>query len=148
MRKIVASIKLEIFPGKAMPVPPISSILGQNGINIMEFCKLFNSKTNNCTYSKMKIPTLITLYNDKSFDLKIKQPTITSLVKNKLNIKKGSGCPGTLYVKSIEYNEIVDIARIKKNDMYANNLESSIKSVIGTIKSMGIEIKNNIDNKL
>ena len=142
MRKIVTSIKLEIFPGKAMPVPPISSILGQNGINIMEFCKLFNNKTNENKNSNMKLPTLISLYNDKSFDLRIKQPTVTSLVKNEINIKKGSSNPGTLYIKKIEYNQVVNIAKVKKNDMYTNNLESSIKSVIGTIKSMGIEIGN------
>merc|ERR1711934_999354 len=94
-------------------VPPISSILGQNGINIMEFCKLFNSKTNDYAFN-MKVPTLITLYNDKSFDLKIKQPTITSLVKDKLNIKKGSSNPGTVYIKTIKYNEIISIAKIKK----------------------------------
>ncbi|XCC45246.1 MAG: 50S ribosomal protein L11 [Candidatus Shikimatogenerans sp. Ttur] len=139
MKKIIKQIKIQIKGGKANPAPPIGPILGVTGINIMEFCKKFNLKTKN-KYNEI-IPTIINIYDDKSFKFKLKKPPISKLLLNKLNLKKGSKEPNKYKIGNLLIKDIKKIALYKINDFNCyNNINLAISMVIGTAKTLGINI--------
>lgn len=137
-KKITKIIKLQISAGKANPAPPIGPALGQSGVNIMEFCKSFNEKT--ADQEGMILPVVITVYQDRSFTFITKKPPISELLKKACNIEKGSGEPNKNKVAKISKEKVMEIAKLKMPDLNADKLESAMKMVEGTAKSMGIEI--------
>ncbi|XBC44411.1 MAG: 50S ribosomal protein L11 [Buchnera aphidicola (Schlechtendalia peitan)] len=139
-KKVQAYIKLQVSAGMANPSPPVGPALGQKGLNIMEFCKSFNTRTNHLEKG-LPIPTVITVYSDRSFSFIIKTPPASILLKKSAGIKKGSSKPNTEKIGEISYQQIVDIAKIKKEDMTGSNIEKMIKSIIGTAHSIGLTIK-------
>ncbi|CAL4318035.1 50S ribosomal protein L11 [Buchnera aphidicola] len=140
-KKIQAYIKLQIPAGMANPSPPIGPALGQKGVNIMEFCKLFNKQTN--TLEKgIPIPVVITVYSDRSFTFITKTTPASSLLKKFANIKSGSSKAKTEIVGSIKKIQIEEIAKIKSIDMTGSNIEKNKKSIQGTAKSMGLKIED------
>jgi len=137
-KKITKIIKLQISAGKANPAPPIGPALGQSGVNIMEFCKSFNERT--ADQDGMVLPVVITVYQDRSFTFVTKKPPIAELLKKACNIEKGSGEPNKKKVAKISKEKIMEIAKMKMPDLNADKIESAMKMVEGTAKSMGIEI--------
>ncbi|CAL4318002.1 50S ribosomal protein L11 [Buchnera aphidicola] len=145
MKKNIQSyIKLQIPAGNANPSPPIGPALGQKGVNIMEFCKSFNLKTQSLEKG-LPIPVIITVYQDKSFSFITKTPPASNLLKKAAGIKLGSKIPSKENVAEIDFSKIIEIAKIKKPDMTGSNLEKICSCIIGTAKSMGIKVK--IKNK-
>ncbi|CEI58714.1 50S ribosomal protein L11 [Candidatus Portiera aleyrodidarum] len=144
-KKIINIVKLQVEAGKANPSPPIGPILGQQGINIMEFCKSFNLETKNIEKG-MPIPVIISIYSDRSFTFIIKNPPVSSLLKKIIGINKGSNENKKKKVGIITKKQIKEIAKIKKKDMNIIEIKSAIKSIIGTAKSMGIDIKEEEKN--
>jgi len=140
-KKIVSIIKLQIPAGNANPAPPVGPALGQHGLNIMEFCKTFNERTRQDVGSI--IPVLINVYEDRSFTFICKKPPVAFLLKEAAGIEKGSGVPNKEIVAKLSLVKIEEIAKRKMSDLNANDLESAVKIVKGTAKSMGIEIENN-----
>ena len=138
-KKISGYIKLQIPAGKANPAPPIGPALGQHGVNIMEFCKAFNAKTQNSD-SDMKIPVVITVYADRSFTFETKTPPAADLIRKAAGIAKGSGKPNKEKIGSISRAKIEEVAKTKMPDLNTTNLEGAIKSIEGTAKSMGLTI--------
>ncbi|XBC40796.1 MAG: 50S ribosomal protein L11 [Buchnera aphidicola (Nurudea yanoniella)] len=139
-KKIQSYIKLQVSAGMANPSPPVGPALGQKGVNIMEFCKLFNVKTNNLEKG-LPIPTIITVYSDKTFSFITKTPPASILLKKMVGIKSGSSKPNTEKVGEITYQQIKEIAKIKETDMTGSNIENMTKSIIGTAHSIGLTIK-------
>ncbi|XBC38763.1 MAG: 50S ribosomal protein L11 [Buchnera aphidicola (Melaphis rhois)] len=139
-KKIQSYIKLQVSAGTANPSPPVGPALGQKGLNIMEFCKLFNEKTKHLEKG-LPIPTVITVYSDRSFSFIIKTPPASILLKKAAGIKSGSSKPNTDKVGEITYQQVIDIAKIKEIDMTGSNIENMTKSIIGTAYSMGLTIK-------
>lgn len=137
-KKVVGELKLQIPAGKANPSPPVGPALGQRGVNIMEFCKAFNEKTKDM--GDFNIPVIITVYQDKSFSFITKKPPVTDLIKKEANIKKGSDNPLKNKIGKLTQNQIESIAKLKMEDLNANDLESAKKIVSGSARSMGIEI--------
>ncbi|XBT18581.1 MAG: 50S ribosomal protein L11 [Candidatus Shikimatogenerans sp. Tder] len=138
MNKIIKIIKIQIIGGKANPTPPIGPILGSTGINIMDFCKKFNFKTKNrCNEI---IPTIIYIYNNKTFKFKIKTSPTSKLLLKILNLEKGSKEPNKNIIGNINYNDIINIANIKFKDLNCYKIKSAISMIIGTAKSLGINI--------
>lgn len=137
-KKIVGELKLQIPAGKANPSPPVGPALGQRGVNIMEFCKAFNEKTKDM--GDFNIPVIITVYQDKSFSFITKKPPVTDLIKKEANIKKGSDNPLKNKIGKLTQNQIESIAKLKMEDLNANDLEAAKKIVSGSARSMGIEI--------
>lgn len=137
-KKIVGELKLQIPAGKANPSPPVGPALGQRGVNIMEFCKAFNEKTKDM--GDFNIPVIITVYQDKSFSFITKKPPVTDLIKKEANVKKGSDNPLKNKIGKLTQIQIESIARLKMEDLNANDLESAKKIVSGSARSMGIEI--------
>jgi large subunit ribosomal protein L11 len=135
-------IKLQIPAGSASAAPPIGPALGQKGVNIMAFCKEFNAKTENLPGidKGMPLSVVITVAGDKSFSFIVKTPPTSVLIKKELNLKKGSGTPNTEKVGKINRAQLEKIAKIKEPDLTAANLEAAINTVVGSAKSMGIEI--------
>lgn len=135
-------IKLQIKACEANPSPPVGQALGGKGINIMQFCKEFNEKTNNIKDLEKGtiVPVIISIYKNKSFTFIIKSPPTTTLIKKILKIEKGSKEPSKIIIANINESQIKEIADLKKNDLIANSIESAMKSISGTIKSMGIKI--------
>lgn len=140
-KKIVSVIKLQIPAGNANPAPPVGPALGQHGLNIMEFCKAFNEKTRQDVGTV--IPVIINVYEDRSFTFVCKKPPAAFLLKEAAGIEKGSGIPNKEKVAKLSRAKIEEIAKRKMPDLNANDLESAIKIVEGTARSMGIEIENN-----
>ncbi len=138
-KKITGYIKLQVPAGKANPAPPIGTALGPQGVNIMEFCKQFNAKTSNL--GDVKIPVVITVYADRSFTFITKTPPAADLIKKALKIEKGSGKPNREKIGSITRAQIEEIAKLKLSDLNTTNLESAIRTIEGTAKSLGLEIK-------
>ncbi|AAO26782.1 50S ribosomal protein L11 [Buchnera aphidicola str. Bp (Baizongia pistaciae)] len=138
-KTIQAYIKLQVSAGTANPSPPIGPALGQKGINIMEFCKAFNTRTNNLEKG-LPIPTIITVYSDKSFSFITKTPPASVLLKKAAGITKGSSKPNQNKVGTITMQQILDIAQIKKIDMTGSNIDNISKSIIGTANSIGLII--------
>lgn len=137
-KKVVKVIKLQIPAGKANPAPPIGPALGGAGVNIMAFCKEFNAKTQAMAGSTL--PTVITVYHDKSFTFITKQPPVSELLKKKTGIAKGSGVPHSQKVAKITREQAREVAKEKMQDMNATDLEMATNSVLGTARSMGIEL--------
>ena len=138
-KKITGYIKLQVPAGKANPAPPIGTALGPQGVNIMEFCKQFNAKTSNL--GDVKIPVVITVYADRAFTFITKTPPAADLIKKALKIEKGSGKPNREKIGTITRDQIEEIAKLKLSDLNTTNLESAIRTIEGTAKSLGLEIK-------
>lgn len=139
-KKITGYIKLQIPAGKANPAPPIGPALGQHGVNIMEFCKAFNAKTQNDD-PDMKIPVVITVYADRSFSFETRTPPAADLIRKAIGLAKGSGKPNREKVGTISAAQIEEIAKKKMSDLNTTNLESAIKTISGTAKSMGLTVE-------
>jgi len=139
-KKIEGYIKLQIPAGKANPAPPIGPALGQHGVNIMEFCKAFNAKTQNDD-PDMKIPVVITVYADRSFTFETKTPPAGDLLRKASGIPKGSGTPNKTKVGTISKAQIEEIAKKKMQDLNTTNLESAMRTIEGTAKSMGLTVE-------
>ena len=137
-KKIEGYIKLQIAAGKANPAPPIGPALGQHGVNIMEFCKAFNAKTQEM--AGRIIPVVITVYADRSFSFITKTPPVPSLILEACGVKKGSGEPNRESVGSISKKQVEDIAKIKLPDLNTKKIESAMQMVRGTARSMGVKI--------
>lgn len=139
-KKIVGELKLQIPAGKANPSPPVGPALGQRGVNIMEFCKAFNEKTKDM--GDFNIPVIITVYQDKSFSFITKKPPVTDLIKKEANIKKGSDNPLKNKIGKLTNAQVEAIAKTKMDDLNANDLEAAKQIVLGSARSMGVEIIN------
>ena len=139
-KKISGYIKLQIPAGQANPAPPVGPALGQQGVNIMEFCKAFNETTKE--QSGMIIPVVITVYADRSFTFITKTPPAAILLKKKAGIPKGSGEPNREKVGKVSENDLREIAEIKREDLNANTVEMAMEMIRGTAKSMGLEVEN------
>lgn len=138
-KKISGYIKLQIPAGAANPAPPIGPALGQHGVNIMEFCKAFNAKTQNDD-KDMKIPVVITVYADRSFTFETKTPPAADLLRKASGIAKGSGQANREKVGKITRAQIEEVAKKKMPDLNTTNLESAMKTIEGTARSMGLTI--------
>ncbi len=139
-KKVAATIKLQVKAGQANPSPPVGPALGQHGVNIMEFCKAFNSRTQN--QEGMTIPVIITVYADKSFSFITKTPPASVLLKQAANIAKGSPEPKREKVGTVTVSQVQEIAKLKFEDLSAVDLPGAIKIVEGTARSMGITVEN------
>ncbi len=138
-KKVMALIKLQVPAGKANPAPPIGPALGQHGVNIMEFCKSFNSKTQK--QDGMIIPVVITVYADRSFSFITKTPPAPILLKKALGIGKGSAQPNRIKVGKVTEAQLEEIAKIKMPDLNCYDIKAAKELIRGTAKSMGIEFK-------
>ena len=138
-KKEVAKIKLQIPAGAANPSPPVGPALGQHGLNIMGFCKEFNARTQD--QKGMIIPVVITVYADRSFSFITKTPPAAVLIMKAAKLEKGSGEPNRYKVGSLSMAQVEEIAKVKLPDLNASTLESAVKSIAGTARSMGIDIK-------
>ncbi len=139
-KKIAGFIKLQIPAGQANPSPPVGPALGQHGVNIMEFCKAFNAKTQ----EKMGliIPVVITVYADRSFSFITKTPPAAVLLKKAANVEKGSGEPNREKVGKVNREQVKEIAELKKPDLNANDVEMAMRIIEGTARSMGIIVED------
>ncbi len=146
MKKVTGYIKLQIPAAKANPAPPIGPALGQHGVNIMEFCKQFNARTQAQAKDEMTIPVVITVYSDRSFSFITKTPPAAVLIKKALGMatakKPGSGSkePNKVKVGKISQKQLREIAQVKMPDLNTTNVEAAMRTIAGTAKSMGIEI--------
>jgi large subunit ribosomal protein L11 len=138
-KSIKSKVKLIISAGEATPAPPIGPSLAPHGINIGEFCNKFNEMTKE--YKGMQIPVIVIVYQDRTFDLILKKPPVSSLIKKYLKIEKGSGEAGKKFVGTISKDDLRKIAEEKLPDLNTDNLESAIKIIEGTARSMGIRIE-------
>ncbi len=138
-KKVKAIIKLNIEAGKANPAPPVGPALGQHGVNIMAFCKEYNERTK--SMAGQVIPAEITVYEDRSFTFITKMPPTSALLKKAAGIEKGSGTSGKVTVATISAAKVREIAELKAKDMNTYDLESAIKTVAGTARSMGITVE-------
>lgn len=139
MKKVKSIIKLQISAGQANPAPPVGPALGQYGLNIMDFCKRFNELTSQMPPETI-VPVEINVYEDRTFDFKIKTPPASFLLKKAAGIEKGSGTPPREKVGKVTRAQVREIAQAKMADLSAKNLEEAIKIIEGTAKSMGIEV--------
>ena len=138
-KKEVAKIKLQIPGGIANPSPPVGPALGQHGLNIMEFCKSFNART--ADQKGMIIPVVITVYHDRSFSFITKTPPAAVLLMKMAKLEKGSGEPNRNKVGSITMQQVEEIATLKMPDLTATDIEAAKRSILGTARSMGLEVK-------
>ena len=138
-KKVDTTIKLQIPAGNANPAPPVGPALGQHGVNIMEFCKAFNAKTQNL--GGIITPVVITVYTDKSFTFETKTPPAPVLLKKAAGLQKASGEPNRTKVGKVTMKQIREIAELKMVDLNAANVETAMSMVAGTARSMGIEVE-------
>ncbi|NBV50914.1 50S ribosomal protein L11 [bacterium] len=138
MKKLTALVKLQIPGGKANPSPPVGPALGQHGVNIMDFCKQFNAKTQNA--NGMIIPVVISIYQDRSFTFITKTPPVAVLLKKAANIVQGSGTPNKTKVGKVTMKQVEEIAKTKMPDLNCVDLDSAIRQVTGTARSMGLDV--------
>ena len=138
-KPVQALVKLQVPAGNATPAPPIGPALGQHGVNIMDFCKQFNARTQG--QPGLVIPVVITVYNDRSFTFITKTPPAAILLKRAAGIAKGSGEPNRNKVAKVTPVQVREIAELKKPDLNSNDVDAAIKMVEGTARSMGIEIQ-------
>ncbi|MBG9259330.1 50S ribosomal protein L11 [Corynebacterium belfantii] len=138
-KKVTGLIKLQIQAGQANPAPPVGPALGAHGVNIMEFCKAYNTATENQRGNV--VPVEITVYEDRSFDFKLKTPPAAKLLLKAAGLQKGSGVPHTQKVGSVTMDQIKEIAQTKMEDLNANDIENAARIIAGTARSMGIEVK-------
>jgi len=139
-KKIQSYIKLQVPAGKANPSPPVGPALGQHGVNIMEFCKAFNAKTQSME-AGMPIPVVITVYNDRSFTFITKTPPASILLKKAAGISSGSGTPNTKKVGKVTRAQLEEIANTKMPDLNANDLDAAVNIIAGSARSMGLEVE-------
>lgn len=139
-KKVMGQIKLQVAAGAANPSPPIGPALGQRGLNIMEFCKTFNARTQQMEKG-MPIPVIITYYQDKSFSLELKTPPASYLLKKAAKIEGGSKKPGVEFNGTVTQADLKQIAEVKMKDLNANDIEQAMKIIAGSARSMGIEVK-------
>jgi len=138
MKKVVGQIKLQIPAGKATPAPPVGPALGQAGVNIMDFCKAFNAKT--AKDDGLIIPVVITVYADRSYTFITKTPPVAVLIKRAVGIAKGSGEPNKTKVGKITMKQVEEIAKLKMPDLNCEELAAAVQTVLGTARSMGVEL--------
>ncbi|MFC0685614.1 MULTISPECIES: 50S ribosomal protein L11 [Sphingomonadaceae] len=138
-KKIEGYIKLQVKAGSATPSPPIGPALGQRGVNIMEFCKAFNAATQELEKG-MPIPTIITVYADRSFTFVTKTPPATFLIKKAVNLKSGSKEPGKISAGTVKRSQLAEIAQVKMADLNANDIEAATKIIEGSARAMGLEV--------
>jgi len=139
-KKIEAYIKLQVAAGKANPSPPVGPALGQRGVNIMEFCKAFNAKTQELEPG-LPIPVVITVYADRSFTFITKTPPASILLKKAAGIQSGSGQPHINKVGTVTRAQLEEIAKTKEPDLTASDLEAAVRSIAGSARSMGLEVE-------
>jgi len=140
-KKVSGFIKLQIPAGKANPAPPVGPALGQHGVNIMQFCKEFNAKTQVQMKDDLIIPVVITVFSDKSFTFITKTPPVAVLLKKAAQIKSGSGVPNKTKVGTVTQAQVKEIAELKMKDLNSFTVESAMSQVRGTARSMGLEVK-------
>jgi large subunit ribosomal protein L11 len=138
-KKVTGYIKLQIPAGQATPAPPVGPALGQHGVNIMEFCKAFNARTQK--EQGLIIPVVITVFSDRSFTFVTKTPPAAVLLLKAAGLPKGSGTPNKLKVGKVKRSQVEEIAKTKMPDLNAASLEAAIRTVEGTARSMGIEVE-------
>ncbi len=138
-KKIEGYIKLQVKAGSATPSPPIGPALGQRGVNIMEFCKAFNAATQELEKG-MPIPTVITVYSDRSFSFITKTPPASFLIKQAANLKSGSKEPGKISAGTIKRSQLAEIAKTKMADLNANDIDQATKIIEGSARSMGLQV--------
>ena len=139
-KKITGYVKLQILGGKATPAPPVGPALGQAQVNIMEFCKQFNARTQNKELTGLIVPVVITVYSDRTFTFITKTPPVAVLLKKIAGIAKGSGTPNKEKVGKVTEKQVLEIAKQKMPDLNAASLEAAVKSVKGTARSMGLDV--------
>ncbi len=140
-KKIIANVKLQVAAGKATPAPPVGSALGPHGLNIMDFCKAFNAKT--AKQEGLIIPVVVTVYSDRTYSFITKTPPAAVLLKKAANIAKGSGEPNKSKVGKVSMKDVREIAQLKMPDLNASNIDAAVKIVLGTARSMGVEVEGN-----
>ena len=139
-KKVNAVVKLQIPAGKATPAPPVGTALGPQGVNIMEFCKAFNAKTSAKDQEGLIIPVVVTVYADRSYSFITKTPPAPVLLKRAANIAKGSAEPNKNKVGTVTAKQVEEIAKLKMPDLNCDSLESAVKTVAGTARSMGLDV--------
>ena len=139
-KKITGYLKLQVPAGQATPSPPIGPALGQRGLNIMEFCKSFNASTQG-TETGMPLPTIITIYADKSFSFEVKTPPASFLLRKAAKIAKGGAAPGRDVAGRVTRAQIREIAEMKMKDLNANTLDQAEKIIAGSARSMGLQVQ-------
>jgi len=139
-KKLVGSMKLQVKAGQANPSPPVGPALGQRGINIMEFCKAFNAKTADMEPGA-PCPTVISYYQDKSFTMEIKTPPASYYLKKAAKLKSGAKTPSREIAGHVTTKQVREIAEAKMKDLNANSIEAAMKIILGSARSMGIEVK-------
>ena len=140
-KKIAGYLKLQVPAGQANPSPPIGPALGQRGVNIMEFCKAFNAKTQGMTPPGQPCPTILTIYTDKSFTFEIKTPPASYFLKQAAKLKSGSKEPGRSVAGSVTRDQIKEIAEAKMKDLNAIDLDGAMKIIEGSARSMGLQVE-------
>ena len=138
-KKVTGLIKLQIQAGAANPAPPVGPALGQHGVNIMEFCKAYNAATE--SQRGDVVPVEISIYEDRSFDFKLKTPPAARLLLKAAGVQKGSGEPHKTKVAKVSWDQVREIAETKKEDLNANDIDAAAKIIAGTARSMGINVK-------
>ena len=139
-KKVQGYIKLQVPAGAANPSPPIGPALGQQGVNIMEFCKQFNAQTQKLEKG-LPIPVVITVYSDRSFTFVMKTPPASVLIRKAIGIEKGSGTPNTAKVGKISRKQLEEIAKAKQPDLTAADLEAAVRTIAGSARSMGVDVE-------
>jgi large subunit ribosomal protein L11 len=139
-KKVQGYVKLQVPAGSANPSPPIGPALGQQGVNIMEFCKQFNAQTTKLEKG-LPIPVVITVYSDRSFTFIMKTPPASVLIRKQLGIEKGSGTPNTSKVGKISRKQLEEVAKTKTPDLTAADLEAAVRTIAGTARSMGVDVE-------
>ncbi len=139
-KKVQGYVKLQVPAGQANPSPPIGPALGQQGVNIMEFCKQFNAQTQNVEKG-LPIPVVITVYSDRSFTFIMKTPPASVLIRKALGLEKGSGTPNTAKVGSITRAQLEEIAKTKTPDLTAADLDAAVRTIAGSARSMGVDVE-------
>ena len=137
-KRVLAQVKLQIAAGKATPAPPVGTALGPHGLNIMDFCKAYNAKT--ASQDGLIIPAVVTVYADRSYSFITKTPPAAVLLKRAANIAKGSGEPNKTKVGTVTVKDVEEIAKVKMPDLNCESIESAVKIVCGTARSMGLEV--------
>jgi large subunit ribosomal protein L11 len=139
-KKVNGYVKLQVPAGQANPSPPIGPALGQQGVNIMEFCKQFNAQTQQVEKG-LPIPVVITVYSDRSFTFIMKTPPASVLIRKAIGIEKGSGTPNTAKVGKISRKQLEDIAKTKTPDLTAADLDAAVRTIAGSARSMGVDVE-------
>ncbi len=139
-KKVQGYVKLQVPAGSANPSPPIGPALGQQGVNIMEFCKQFNAATQKLEKG-LPIPVVITVYSDRSFTFIMKTPPASVLIRKAIGIEKGSGTPHTAKVGKISRQQLEEIAKMKQPDLTAADLDAAVRTIAGSARSMGVDVE-------